>query len=155
MDYLNCDGVIIRPFEGAVDNFFSSLSPESIALFDRCGHNKKKALSFIDTPARNKAYFLAELDGEMLGYVFFFDNEKKVPGVGLVVADKAQGMHLGTRLMKYAIDYAKNIGKGGIYLTTGVCNLRAQMLYEKSGFEFMGQYKNGKEYFYLLRFDEE
>lgn len=159
MNYLEHDGVIIRPFEHrdrkAVEEFFSSLGAETIALFDRWGYNKKSALAFIDTPTNNKAYFLAELNGEMLGCVFFFDWDKKVPGIGLVIADKAQGMHLGTRLMRYAIDYAKAIGKGGIFLTTSVCNLRGQMLYEKSGFEFMGQYKNGKEYIYLLRFQEE
>ena len=159
MNYLEHDDVIIRPFEHrdrkAVEEFFSSLGAETIALFDRRGTNKKNALAFIDTPTKSRAYFLAELNGEMLGCVFFYENDTKIPCLGIVVSDKAQGLHLGTRLMQYAIAYAKKAGKGGIYLTTLFCNLRGQILYENCGFEYMGQYKTSKEYLYLLRFKEE
>ena len=61
-------------------------------------------------------------------------------------------MGLGEILMRYAMDIAREDGKGGIYLTTHVANVRAQALYEKLGFRQMGVAKNGTELFYLLSF---
>ena len=81
----------------------------------------------------------------MAGYVFFLDWDTGVPELGIAVRDDLQGQHLGKKLMTYAIESAREHGKGGIYLTTHTANLRGQALYESVGFTCMGLTKNGTE----------
>ena len=89
----------------------------------------------------------------MVGYLFFFSYQYKIPWLGIAVSDDVKGLHLGTRLMAYAEQYAKEHGKGGILLTTHQANLRGQVLYEKSGYERLGNHHSG-EVLYILRFDD-
>ena len=88
-----------------------------------------------------------------LGYLFFFSYEYKIPWLGIAVSDDVKGMHLGTRLMEFAKNYAMAHGKGGILLTTHQANLRGQMLYENSGYERLGNHYSG-EVMYILRFED-
>jgi hypothetical protein len=79
---------------------------------------------------------------------------RKVPWLGIAVSEEAKGCHLGTRLMEFAKNYALQHGKGGILLTTHRANIRGQALYEKSGYEYLGDHKSG-ELMYILDFKEE
>ena len=96
--------------------------------------------------------FVAELDGKMIGYLFFLDFNTSIPALGLAIRDELRGRHLGRALVDFAIRTAKESGKGGIQLTTHVANVRGQSLYETMGFTLVGPCKNGTEFFYLYRF---
>ena len=98
--------------------------------------------------------FMAELDGVMIGYVFLYDMDKCVPVLGIGALEGYKGVGVGSAMMRFAIEYAKKMEKGGIMLTTHVANTRGQGLYEKYGFERLGTALTG-ELLYLLRFDAE
>lgn len=151
-----CEGIVLREMrtedENLVKEFFDSMGGESRALFNRRDYNRRRALKHCADPNPQSRYWIATLDEKMAGYVFFADWNTTIPELGIAVREDLWGMHLGSRLMDHAIDEAKKAGKGGIRLTTHMANLRGQMLYEKKGFQLMGQYKNAVELFYLLWF---
>lgn len=149
---------VLRPMmsedKELVNEFFDAMGAESRAIFNRTDYQRKWALKYCRRADLTRRYWVAELDGKMLGFVFFFDWNTTIPMLGIGVRDDLKGMHLGGRLMDYAIEAAKEAGKGGIRLTTHVANLRGQMLYEKKGFRCMGQANNPLEVFYLLWFED-
>jgi len=53
--------------------------------------------------------------------------------------------------MAHAEAHARELGKGGILLTTHIANLRGQGLYEGCGYEYLGVHTSG-ERLYLKRF---
>lgn len=138
--------------ENLINEFFNRMGGESRALFNRRDYNRKGVLKQCRTPLPTRRYWLALLDKEMVGYVFFLDWDTSIPELGIAVRDDLQGKHLGKELMRYAMERATSEGKGGICLTTHTANLRAQALYESMGFVCMGQCKNGTELFYLYRY---
>ena len=138
-----------------VNEFFDAMGGEARSLFNRTDYQRKWTLKYCKSQDPTQRYWLAVLDGKMVGYVFFHYWNTTIPSLGIAVRDDLQGMHLGSRLMDFAIDEVKHAGKGGIRLTTHIANLRGQMLYEKKGFRCMGQYTNGLEVFYLLWFEDE
>jgi ribosomal protein S18 acetylase RimI-like enzyme len=154
MDNTNFDGVAIRPFEqgdrALVCAFFDQMGGETRAMFDRDSGNRYSALKFFD--GDNAAHrFMAVKDGRMVGYVFLWDMDKSVPWLGIAVAEDWKGRHLGRLLMEHAHQYAKANGKGGVLLTTAHANVRGQGLYERMGYERLGNHSSG-ELLYLLRF---
>lgn len=156
MDLLNSVDVTIRPFrqgdQEMVQAFFDQMGPETRGFFNRNHGNERGALAFFNEgPSAEVERFLAERDGKMIGYVFLFGNEYKVPWLGIAVSEDAKGCHLGTRLIEYAKEFALAHGKGGILLTTHQANLRGQVLYEKCGFERLGNHPSG-EVLYFLNF---
>lgn len=154
------DGVLLRPMTaedvGRVNEFFDAMGPESRAIFNRADYQRRWALKYCKAPDAKpvRRYWLAEYEGKMAGFVFFFDWNTTIPGLGIGVRDELRGLHLGSRLMDCAIKEARDAGKGGIRLTTHTANLRGQMLYEKKGFRCMGQANNPLEVFYLLWFED-
>ena len=146
----------IRPLQSGdekiIESFFSSMGGESRALFNRRDYNKRGILKQISRMELDRRYYIAEYLGEMIGYVFFLSYNTGVPEIGIAIRDDLRGNHLGEILMNYAIGIAKEEGKGGIYLTTHIANVRAAALYEKLGFKQMGVAKNGTELMYLLAF---
>lgn len=153
-----CVDVTIRPFRQddreMVQAFFDQMGPETRFFFNRNRGNEMGAMSFFtEGPRADMERFLAEREGKMIGYVFFYANDLKVPWLGIAVSDDAKGCHLGTRLMEFAKNHAMSHGKGGILLTTHQANTRGQALYEKSGYERLGDHKSG-EVMYILDFKE-
>ena len=149
---------VLRPMmsedKELVNEFFDAMGAESRAMFNRTDYQRKWMLKYCAKQDPSQHYWLAESDGKMLGFVFFHQWNTTIPMLGIGVRDDLKGMHLGGRLMDYAIEAAKEAGKGGIRLTTHVANLRGQMLYEKKGFRCMGQANNPLEVFYLLWFED-
>ena len=150
------ESINIRPIvegdEALIGDFFDRMGSESRALFNRRDYNRRGVLKFCARPDPTRRYFMAERDGEMVGYFFFMDWNTMIPEIGIAVRDDLMGQGLGTYLMSKAIEMTRSEGKGGIRLTTHVANLRAQTLYESSGFICCGLCKNGTELFYLLNF---
>ena len=153
------DEILIRDMKpedvALVNDFFDAMGPESRALFNRQDCNRNGALRFCAEQDTNHRYWMAVLDGKMVGLVFFVHWGTGIPVLGIAVRDGIRGKGLGGKLIDYAIAEAKAAGKGGIRLTTQFANLRGQTLYESRGFQRMGQYVNGIEIFYLLAFKTE
>jgi len=151
------DEIKIRDFtmedSPLVEAFFKQMGAETRSFFDRGGGNRKNAMKYFDKTAVNTVYFLAELSGEMVGYIFLWDMDKCIPWFGIAVHENLKGRGLGKKLMHHAIEYAKKHNKGGILLTTHPSNIRAQVLYESVGFERLGVHGSSGETLYLIRFD--
>lgn len=150
------ENIKLRPL-GAEDiplvkGFFDAMGGESRSVFNRRDYNRKGALKYCTNPDENRRYWIALLNGEMVGYVFFLDWNTSIPELGVAVRDDLQGRHLGRQLVSFAIEQVKAAGKGGIQLTTHTANLRAQALYEAMGFVCRGLCKNATELFYVYRF---
>ena len=142
-----------------VEKFFNGLGEESTWMFNSTGGNTRWALEYVDGDRKNRTYWIAEEvaeDGNRIaGIVFLWDLDKSVPWFGIAVADDWKGRKLGTRLIRHAIDYCKDNGYGGIFLSTRFENFNAQRLYEKNGFERIGKLGDGDiEYLYVHRFDK-
>ena len=155
---MNYENITIRSMtntdEAAVCEFFDAMGGESRAFFNRMNTNRKHAVSFCQTPSQKRRYFIAELDGKAVGLVFFLDWNTKIPELGVAVRDEYQGNGIGKKLVRFAVDLAKESDKGGIILTTHIANIRAQALYEELGFSCLGTYKNAKELIYILRYTD-
>lgn len=153
---MDLNSVKIRCFETGdkplVETFFYQMGGETRAFFNRGRWNEKGALGFFEGKDHNVIRWMALDNGRMVGYVFLWDLNKRIPWLGIAVAEDYKGRHLGGLLMQTAREYALSQNKGGILLTTHVANLRGQGLYEKSGYERMGIHSSG-EVLYLLRFD--
>lgn len=158
MDYLNSNDLIIRHFapgdEGLVKDFFANLGEEGTFFFNGDGINEKPAMAWFQGKSPEHAYFLAERQGKMLGFLVFYDFHWKTPWLGIALREDAKGMHLGTRLMAFAESYAREQGKGAIILTTHKDNVRGQALYKKSGYTYLGIHTTG-ELLYIRYFEDE
>lgn len=149
------ESIIIRDFTPSdrvlVEEFFDQMDGETRAFFNRGDCNRTSAMSFFCGTAKNTKFCLAEYESKMAGYVFMWDTDTMLPWLGIAVREELKGQHLGRRLISHMVDFAKKNGKGGIMLTTGISNFRAQGLYEHMGFARMGMHTSG-EVLYLLRF---
>ena len=158
MDYWHNNELIIRPFEKddrpLVEDFFANLGEEGTFFFNGGGINEKPALAWFDGKSRENAYFMAQYQGKMIGFLVFHDYHWKTPWLGIALREDAKGMHLGTQLMAFAESYAREHGKGAIILTTHVKNVRGQALYKKSGYTHLGVHTTG-ELLYIRYFEDE
>lgn len=164
---MNNTEAIIRPFSKGdrdmVNEFFDQMGPETVFFFNSNDWNRNFALKFWTESdsdgVKNTCYFAAvepTEDGreQMVGYVFLFELDKKIPWLGIAVRDGYKGKHLGKRLLETARQCAMEHHCGGILLTTHFANTRGQGLYQKMGYERLGQHTCGSEFLYLLRFPQ-
>ena len=141
-------------------DFFESLSLQSHTFFNPHGSDAESLEDILKEIPRNpkvRRFMLSLVENgqeSMIGYVFFWDWHKKVPWFGIGLRDAYHGQGLGTRMMNFAIDFARQHGKGGILLTTAKTNIRAQGLYKKSGYILIGDAPDG-EYLMILNFEDE
>ena len=153
------DDILIRPMVAddvdLVNEFFSVMGPEASAFFNRFGGNQQNTIQAIRNPSDTCAYFMAELDGKMAGYVFLWDLDTSIPWLGIAVREDLKGKHLGRRLIAHAQSYVRDQGKGGIQLTTHLANIRGQVLYETMGFQRMGIHGASGEFYYIFRYKDE
>ena len=140
--------------------FFSSFSEETRRFFtphEIDPEGLRRLARGIPSNPTARRFMAAVVEGGkevMAGYVFFWEWNKMVPWLGIGVSDRFQGRGLGNQMMEFAIRLAKEHHKGGILLTTWKDNLRAQRLYQKFGFEIIGQEKNLIEYLMILNFPD-
>ncbi len=90
--------------------------------------------------ARSK-YFIAELDGEMVGGGGIYPTDGLPPDtcelVKMYLLPKARGLGLGKTLIEKCMEAAKENGFKKIYLETMPELKQAMKVYEKSGFEYL------------------
>ena len=68
--------------------------------------------------------------------------------------DEYQGRGLGSFMLRELFCLLRREGCGGVLLRTAPDNAPAQRLYERAGFERIGEHPSG-EYLYLKRFSRE
>ena len=90
----------------------------------------------------NFRYFVAEEDGEILGYCGFLYvlDEAEIPNVCVKEAARKRG--IGKRMMSVLMEEAKHLGIAVLFLEVRESNLAARRLYETLGFEVNGIRKN-------------
>jgi len=101
-----------------------------------------------------RALFLADLDGEPVGYTMLVFGEPHDPDVAAAITlrptvelSKAyvlpghHGAGVSSTLLEASLDEARARGAVGIWLGVNQENVRANRFYEKSGFELVGRKK--------------
>ena len=136
-----------------VYDFFRTLGEEGSYFFNRGNGNENRTYAFLEGKYPDHIFWaVTNCDDEIVGIVFLWRKDSGVPWLGIGIAEKWKGKHLGRRLMTCASDWAKKNGAGGIMLTTAQTNVRGQGLYEHMGYEKLGVHHSG-EFLYLLTFD--
>lgn len=156
------EAINIRPLvpedRERVNAFYRGLGEEGTYFFNRHGGNERGTYEYMDGEKPRRIYWVAVADTadgeEIAGLVFLFDIDTKIPWLGIGVAEKWTGRHLGRRLMTVAKEWAESVGAGGIMLTTAPENIKGQRLYERMGYKQIGNVPNG-EMLYLLVFSNE
>ena len=86
----------------------------------------------------NKAGFLAELDGTLVGDLGVV-NQERVAELGMMVRDGYRGRGVGSALMDACVDWCRAAAVHKITLTVWPHNDAALALYRKFGFEVEGR----------------
>ena len=138
--------------------FFRQLGEEGGTFFNRNGGNERGTHAFLNGEDPGRIYWAAVNDTsegeEIVGLLFLWRKNTKVPWLGIGITEEWKGRHLGRRLMDTAKEWAQSVGAGGICLTTAPENVRGQGLYERMGYEHIGTYHDG-ERLYLLTLPNE
>lgn len=163
-DTVNPDEASIRKLEtqdmGLVFEFFDQMAGSTRAMFNRGDVNRIRVMEHLSrTTEDNQVHFAAVVkndDGteKMVGYVFLWNLDTKIPWLGLAVREDWKGHHLGRRLLQHLDDYLKPRGYGGVMLTSVPANIRAHSLYTRMGFEYFGVYPDS-EFLYIKRYAKE
>lgn len=136
-----------------IEEFFAQMSEKSTSFFNVNHGNEKRVLGGFDGTTKGHTFFVAVKDKSAVGIMFIWDIDKTIPWFGIAVRDNMQGQGIGSSMMNYLKAYCKENRFGGVLLRTAKTNIGAQRLYEKSGFERLGEHPSG-EYLYLLRFEK-
>lgn len=148
--------LIFRPLRlsdrDEIQTFFSDMGEKSAAFFNVNHGNERRTMEFFENGKPDHRFFVAE-DGERIaGLVFIWDVDRTLPWLGIAVRDDYQGRGVGTYLLNTLIDLLRANSYGGLILRTAKNNIGAQRLYEKAGFECVGEHASG-ELLYIKRFE--
>ncbi len=131
--------------QAALAEFFLSLKPSTLFLWNRFGNRFSSALASQVASAQVKKALREEqgfvvYDGERLtGYCYlrFFPEKPQKKGtvsLGMVVRDGYQGRGIGTMMMRAMISFARRKNMKKIWLATYADNRLTENFYKKFGF---------------------
>ncbi|MEI7924422.1 MAG: GNAT family N-acetyltransferase [Planctomycetota bacterium] len=94
-----------------------------------------------DLAANPEGFFVAEMDGRVVGYISTrLDRESKKGRIpNLAVDQAAQGRGIGRELIEYALEYFRREGMAFAMIETMVNNPIGQHLYPSCGFKEVGR----------------
>jgi len=94
-------------------------------------------------------YFVAKMQGKIVGFIGIWYEGKKLHVINVAVHPDERGKGIGTNLLLFAINLAKELGYETVYLEARKSNVSAQRLYRKLGFkekeELKGYYQDGED----------
>jgi ribosomal-protein-alanine N-acetyltransferase len=94
-------------------------------------------------------YFVAKMQGKIVGFIGIWYEGKKLHVINVAVHPDERGKGIGTNLLLFAINLAKELGYEAVYLEARKSNVSAQRLYRKLGFkekeELKGYYQDGED----------
>lgn len=135
-----------------IQKFYDDMGEESAAFFNVDHGNERRTMEFFENGKPDHRFFVAEDEDGIAGLLFIWDIDRAVPWLGIAVRDDRQGRGVGSFLLYRLFDLLKSRGYGGLILRTAKNNTNAQRLYEKTGFERVGEHPSG-ELLYLKRFE--
>ena len=85
-------------------------------------------------------YYVAEMNGEIVGSVFVVQSSETVAKLRLLLVEpKARGLGLGNRLVQECITFAKRAGYQKLILWTNSVLVEARHIYKNAGFILVEQ----------------
>ena len=82
--------------------------------------------------------WVAELEGEIIGYAVFINAAQECHLLNLCINPALQGKGLGRKFLAYVLDNAKNYNATCVFLEVRPSNTYAVELYESEGFNEVG-----------------
>lgn len=139
-DYQRVLEVCIAAFEPIHKGFETVLGPRIFALqYGDWKEQYAKTLSRISTRNRKCKVYVAELDGEIAGFVFvLLDKDRKCGEIGLNAVDpQYQGQGIATAMYQFALDDLKRRGAEIACVGTGgdAAHAPARRAYDAAGFD--------------------
>ncbi|OOG68607.1 GNAT family N-acetyltransferase [Algoriphagus sp. A40] len=143
--------------------FTAGNKPENVSAYLEEAFNFEQFGKELANPA--STFFLAELDGELIGYVKVnvvpaqtdVHDPESLEISRLYVLEDFLGLGVGKLLLDYALDFAKQIQKKYLWLGVWEKNARAIRFYEKNGLRIFGshpfQFGDEEQTDYLMRID--
>ena len=127
----------------ALASFNTALSPASRRWFLPHPYDAATLAKALRRAEDGDDLLLGLFDAEcMVGYFFLWYATRRVPLLGIGLADAFQGRGLGRQMMRLLIDTAESLGCEAIELTTMMDNDRAYALYERMGFTHIADVRN-------------
>jgi putative acetyltransferase len=141
------ENVIVRHIEQKDNKALASIIRKSLEEF---GAAKKGTVYFDDTTDHlfelfqstpQSFYFVAELNGQLIGGAGIFPTENLPDGycelVKMYLAKEARGLGLGRMMIDRCLQTAKEIGFKKVYLESMPELKKAVSVYEKFGFQYL------------------
>ena len=133
-DLARVQSITVDSFEGvSIDR---NIEREFGAVAGKDWRERKARDVTTDCEVQPEGVFVAEEDGEVLGYVTTrldrFTGIGRIPN--LAVDERARGQGLGTQLIEHALDYMREQGMAMAKIETLAQNERGQALYPRFGF---------------------
>lgn len=133
--------------ETFIDGFKVPYSKSDLAEFIPAAYGEAAICAYLANPAYQ--HFIAERDGEALGYALVGPNglphDDAKPGDGelkrIYLLNKAQGLGGGRALFEASIAWLEAQGRRPIWLGVWSVNHKAQAFYARNGFKKVGEYK--------------
>ncbi len=95
--------------------------------------------NFRDAVRSGNSCWLAEMDGDLLGYAVLLAAADEAQLLNLGVASVFQRQGWGRRLLEFALAEARRLGTGKMFLEVRPSNLAALALYRRAGFVQVGR----------------